>query len=96
MSDLSAFGDPRMDKLAGLVFELAAQLHVERQRRLALETALVRAGHLAPDAVASLAGDAGLLEAARADLDGSIRGLLRIVTEDGDARGPLRAETPGR
>ena len=38
------------DKLAALVFELAAQLHVERAQRSALERALVEAGVLAEGA----------------------------------------------
>lgn len=95
MSDIGAFGDPQLDRLAALVFELASQLHVERQRRMALETVLVRTGAVDPAALAALADDPAFLASARAELDAALRRLLRPVTEDGDARGPLRAETPG-
>lgn len=81
-----------VDKLAALVMELAAQLHVERQRRMALERALIEAGTVTPAAIEALAGDARFLEAARAEADASIRKLLRIMSEAGPAEAPLRAE----
>jgi hypothetical protein len=95
VSDLGAFGDPNLDRLTAVVFELASQLHVERQRRMALETVLTRAGAIEPTTLAALADDPAFLASARAELDAALRRLLRPLTEDGDARGPLRAETPG-
>ena len=79
------------DKLASLVFELAAQLHVERAQRSALERALVEAGVLAEGAAAA----AGPGPEAAAALDRSIRALLRIASESGDHPAPLRAEALG-
>lgn len=83
------------DQLGALVFELASQLHVERQRRIALEYALQRAGVIDSTALDAMAADPALLEAGGAALDGALRRLLRIVIETGDPRGPLRSETPG-
>jgi hypothetical protein len=83
---------PDNERLAGLVFELASQLHVERTRRLALETALERAGLLAPGAMDVLADDPALLARAREGLDRSMRGLMRVLTEAADPRAPLRGE----
>lgn len=80
------------DTLAGLVFELAAQMHTERQHRLALECALVKNGMIDAGLLASLSEDATVLEQARAGADQSIRSLLRIVMEDGDLKTPLRNE----
>jgi hypothetical protein len=80
------------DRLAALLMELAAQLHAERQRRMALEEALVRRGVLAREEIEALAGDAPFLALSQAALDVNLRRLLRIMAEAGDARGPLRAE----
>lgn len=80
------------DQIAALVFELASQLHVERQRRIAIETQLSRAGLLDTDALDHAASDVEVRDKGRAELDQALRGLLRIVTETGDPRGPLRAE----
>lgn len=81
-----------VDQVAGLVFELAAQLHVERQRRMALEEALVRRGLVDPDEVAALAADdafGGLVDDA---LTRAQRALLDVLLESDDARGPLRRQ----
>lgn len=79
------------ERLAGLVFELASQLQVERSQRIALELALERAGVLAPGALAA-AGDAELRQRSCAELDQALEKLLRVLMERADARGPLRGE----
>lgn len=84
--------DADPDRLAALVFELAAQLHAERQRRMALEEVLVRRGLLDRAEVEALAGDGTFLGTAQAALDANLRRMLRILEEAGDARGPLRSE----
>ncbi len=80
------------DQIAALIFELASQLHVERQRRIAIETQLARAGLLDTGALDHAADDAEVCDKGRAELDQALRRLLRIVTETGDPRGPLRPE----
>ncbi len=80
------------ERLAGLVFELASQLQVERSQRVALELALERAGVLKPDSVASLAGDDELRRRSNSELDQAMAKLLRVLTESADPRGPLRGE----
>lgn len=92
MSDSEIYGEPDTGRLAALLFELGAQLHVERTQRLALEAALVRAGVLAPDAIAGLAGDPELSRSSRAELDMSMRKLMRVLIETPDVRTPLRGE----
>ena len=57
-----------VDQVAAMVLELASQLHVERQRRMALEALLVRQGVLDAAAPEALATDEPFLAAARADL----------------------------
>jgi hypothetical protein len=83
-----------LDRLAALVFELSAQLHVERHRRMALEQALLAKGVLAAGDIAALADDKPFLDAARDEADRSLRKLMRILAEDGDRRAPLRKEAP--
>lgn len=80
------------DQVAAMVLELASQLHVERQRRMALEALLLRQGTLDPAALEAMASDEAFLGAARSELDGNLRRLLRIMTETGDPSGPLRSE----
>ena len=84
------FGIPDPERMAGLIFELASQLHAERAQRMALEAALVAAGIVSPVAIEA----AGV--AARPDigaaLDTAMEGLLRVIAEDPDPRTPLRNE----
>lgn len=84
--------DVTPDRLAALLMELAAQLHAERQHRMALEEVLVRRGAVARDEIEAMAGDADFLGSARSALDANLRRLLRIMAESGDSRGPLRKE----
>ncbi len=95
-AELIFFGDREVDRLAQLVFDLAAQLHIERQRRLALETLLVRSGAIKAADLAALADDRDFLAAARAELDELQRRLLNILIEAGDRLTPLREETRSR
>lgn len=92
--DMRLLGEGAIDRLAGLVFELAGQLHEERSRRMALEAALIGAGGLTEsqlrEAFAGIAGQ----EASRDAADASIRRLLTILAEDGGPEGPLRGEAP--
>ncbi len=92
MSDLSPFGQPDTDRLAGLVFELASQLHIERSHRLALEAALIRSGALSAEALAATGDSTEFLDRAREELDRSMAKLMRVVMENGDVRTPLKAD----
>ena len=81
-----------IDQVAAMVLELASQLHVERQRGMALEALLVRRGALDPTAIQALTDDDAFMAAARDALDANLRRLLRIMTEAGNPAAPLRAE----
>lgn len=82
---------PDPERLAGLLFELASQLHIERTQRIALELALARAGVLDAPAIKGLAGDAELRLRSSAGLDQSMAKLMRVLTQHADERGPLRS-----
>lgn len=87
---------PDRRQLAGLVFELASQLHVERAQRVALQAALERSGVLEPSAIAAVAAEAAARQLSRQMLEESIARLLRVLTEDIDPRHPLRDARAGR
>ena len=90
--DMTFLKDADLDKAVGLVFELAAQLHVERQRRLALEKLMSDKGLITATEMETLTDDDKFLETAREALDRSLHKLMRILSEQGDKKGPLRAE----
>ena len=94
MSDLRLLDENAIDKLAGLVLELASQLHEERVRRLALESQLAEAGGVDVSKIEAMVNDPAFRDQSRAAADASIRRLLRILEEDGGPEGPLRAEAP--
>ena len=96
MSAPSEFGEPNNASLAGLVFDLASQLHVERTRRQALEAILARKGIVTAAEIDGAGEDAAFREANAAALDRSIRKLLRVLSEGADPRTPLRAEAPAK
>jgi hypothetical protein len=91
-TDLNFFADPDLDRAVGLIFELAAQLHVERQRRSALEQLLIERKLINREEIDGLVKSEKFTAGTRADLDRSLRQLMRVITERGDAAGPLRAE----
>lgn len=78
------------DRLAGLVFELAAQLHAERAQRIVLQTALRSRGLLDGADIAAAADHAAAGIAAALEI--SQRRLLDVIVELDDVSGPLRHE----
>lgn len=90
MAELTIFSDAATDRLAGLVFELAAQVHVERQHRMALEALLLRCGLVSQTELDELSGDDDFMTAVRDALRESQDQLLAILLETDDARHPLR------
>jgi hypothetical protein len=93
-SDITFFKDPDVDRAVGLTMELAAQLHVERQRRLALERLLEQQGVIEPGDTEALGDDEELLTRARTELQRSMQQLMRVITEDGPPEAPIRDEPP--
>lgn len=81
---------PDCERLTGLVFELASQLHVERAQRVALQVALEKAGMIDAATLQSLASDSALQRRNREMLEESIAELLRVLSESADPRRPLR------
>ncbi|MEO9222636.1 MAG: hypothetical protein ABI251_12850 [Mycobacteriaceae bacterium] len=82
----------QLDQLAGLVFELAAQLHVERARLSAIEQLLLDRGVLDREGLLAVIDTPAQQERLSGELDRSLAGMLRVQMEDDDARAPLRAD----
>lgn len=93
MSDLRFLTAADVDAVAALVFELAAQLHVEREHRLALERVLIGKAVIDPTEL-DTAEDAELIRNSSEHLEGSLRRLVDILTEDASPDFPLRGKSP--
>lgn len=81
---------PDREQLAGLVFELASQLHVERAQRVVLQAALEKAGVVDATVLQALAQDPEVQRRNHDSLEASIAKLLRVLAEDADTRRPLQ------
>lgn len=95
-TELRLLGASDVDQIAGLVFELAAQLHAERQRRLALEEALVRRALVTRRELHALTEDETFHDLVRAELARAQQALLDVLLESDDAHAPLRPQTEVR
>lgn len=95
MSAPVEFGSIDNSRLAALVFELASQLHVERARRVALESTLSRLGILDATQIEAAAVDPSYRQQTTHLADEAIRRLLEALSESGDERKPLRARAQG-
>src|SRR3546814_11820936 len=87
-TDHSYLDNVSPDQLAALIFESALQLHVERQRRVAIELLLQRAGLLEADALDRDGGGVAIRDRGGTELNRSLRPPHRIVTKTSDTRGP--------
>lgn len=94
MSAPVEFGSLEPPALAALVFDLAAQLHIERTARLALQSALLANGVVTQAQIERIAGDASFRRQSGEAADLAVRRLLRTLSESSDERSPLRAEAP--
>lgn len=83
-------------RLAGLVFELASQLHAERSARIALEQALLAAGVLQSGAIDAAADTQPFKQASADALSRSMQKLMRVLREADDPRAPTRHEAEER
>ncbi len=92
-TDRTYFSHPELDRVVGLVMQLAAEAHVVQARCRALEALLVREGVLAEGAVDAFEPDAGERPAFEAARDELLERLTRIMVEDGPSEHPLRGET---
>ena len=94
MNNPVEFGHLNASTLTALIFELAAQLHVERTARLALQSALLAQGLLTDREIESIGEDARFKRRTSEAADQAVRRLLRTLLESCDERAPLRAESP--
>lgn len=91
-TDRRYFATPDVDRVVGLVMQLATDLHVAQARCRALEHLLVRAGVLDAGAVDAFEPDEAEAREIEEARDALLARLTRIMTEDGPSAHPLREE----
>lgn len=88
MSDLTFFRDPDVDRVLGLVMELASEVYVLRDRLRTLEQVLEQRGTLTLDDLKAYAPSAEDRAARLADRDALIARILAPVTYAPDSPAP--------
>ncbi|MER6175198.1 hypothetical protein [Streptosporangium sp. NPDC001681] len=90
MTEIHYFDDPHTDRLVSLVWQLAQELHVTRQRVLALEELLTEGGAIRAGAVDGYRPAGEARERLASDGNALLDRLTRVITEADDHRMPLR------
>jgi hypothetical protein len=85
------FPDPAVDRVMGVVFNLAAEVQVLRERVLVLERLLESAGSLAEGAVEAFSGDAATEAKIAADRRDYVRHVLEPVLGRAASRNDVEA-----
>ena len=85
------FPDPAIDRLMGVVFNLASELQVLRERMLVLEHLLASGGKIAEGAVEEFSGDAATEARIAADRRDYVRHLLEPVLGRAASRNDVEA-----
>jgi hypothetical protein len=91
-AETTYFPDPHLDRTLRLVWQLAGELQVTRQRLAALEAVLARTGAVPAGAVDDFHPHPSEAEALRRHRDGYVDRLARVVAEHGPAEHPLRGQ----
>lgn len=93
--DLSFFVPETLDRIMGMLMELAAQLNQERYRRIALEELLVRRSVIETGEIEDLGNNDQLIAKAQEQLQLAIERLFAPVVEHGHPWRPLRRSAAG-
>ena len=88
MADLTFFPDSNVDRVLGVVMELAAELHVMRDRLRTVELLLERQGSLTRADLETYLPDEAERNARLDDRDRFIRRVLAPMTDDADSPAP--------
>jgi hypothetical protein len=88
MADLTFFPEDQVDRLLGVVMELASELYVLRDRMRTLEQVLEQNGVLTADDLAGYTPSAEERAARLADRDALISRLLAPMTATADSPAP--------
>jgi hypothetical protein len=86
--DLTFFPDPNVDRVLGVVLELAAEVYVLRDRVRTLQQALEQAGLLEQGLVDGFEPDTAERAARLADRDALIARILAPMTVEADSPAP--------
>lgn len=92
MSEFRYLGPEETDTVVSLVWQLAQELHVTRQRLLVLEDVLAESGVLGPDAVEEHTPKSATRVRLAQDKERLLGRLVRVLTETDDHRAPMREQ----
>jgi hypothetical protein len=86
--DLTFFRDPAVDRLLGVVMELAAEVYVLRDRLETLTEVLQRSGIVGEDALEQFEASADVRAKRLAERDALIARILAPMTAEADSPAP--------
>ena len=92
MSEFRYLGAEDTDTVVSLVWQLAQELHVTRQRLLVLEDVLAESGVLEADAVERHVPAGTTSDRLAQDREELLSRLVRVLTEIDDHRAPMREQ----
>lgn len=92
MSEFRYLGAEDTDTVVSLVWQLAQELHVTRQRLLVLEDVLTESGVLETDAVERHVPTGTTSDRLAQDREELLSRLVRVLTEIDDHRAPMREQ----
>jgi hypothetical protein len=90
MSEFTYFEDGQVDRVLGLVWQLAQEIHVTRQRLLSLEAVLVSKNLLSAGELSAFSPDESSQQHLTADGKQFMERLIRTIAEKDDHRSPMR------
>jgi hypothetical protein len=90
MSEFTYFEDGQIDRVLGLVWQLAQEVHVSRQRLLALEALLASKDVVSAGELSAYVPDEQTQQNLTADGDLFMERLIRTIAEKDDHRAPMR------
>lgn len=94
--EFTYFPDGQGDRMAALVWQLAQELHVTRQRLLHLEQLLVDDGTLRAGQLDEYVPAPEHADRMAADGTAMVDRLIRVLAETDDRRAPMRAQYESR
>lgn len=92
MSEFTYFDDGQIDRVMGIIWQLAQDAYVTRQRVLALEELLVTKGVLATGELDAFVPPEEAQSRLTADGQHVMTRLLRTISEVDDSRTPMREQ----
>ena len=92
MSEFTYFDDGQVDRVVGLVWQVAQEVHVVRQRLLALESLLASKGVMDEGELSGFIPNEAAAQGLEEDGVALMERLIRTISESDDHRAPMRVQ----